>query len=134
MPSFVVGKVQLALNERELPVKGSRILILGVAYKRDIDDYRESPAFEIMELLEGLGARVSYHDPHIPVVGRTRHHAGKAGMQSVPLTVEGLARHDAVVIVTDHAAVDYAMVAAHAKLIIDTRGTYPKGQANVVRA
>ena len=134
MPSFVVGKLQLALNERELPVKGSRILILGVAYKRDIDDCRESPAFEIMELLEGLGARVSYHDPHIPVIGRTRHHADKAGMQSVALTVESVARHDAVVIVTDHAAVDYAIVAAHAKLIIDTRGRYPKGQANVVRA
>ncbi|HVN31943.1 MAG TPA: nucleotide sugar dehydrogenase [Thermoanaerobaculaceae bacterium] len=134
MPRYVVGKLQHALNERGRPVKGSRVLVLGVAYKKDIDDLRESPAFEIIELLEGLGSEVGYHDPHIPVIPRTRRHPDKAGLRSLPLGPEMLAAHDAVVIVTDHSLVDYEVVLRHAKLVVDTRGTLRRRAGNVVPA
>ncbi|MFZ5785891.1 MAG: nucleotide sugar dehydrogenase [Acidobacteriota bacterium] len=122
MPRYVVEKLQRALNDRGKPVKGSKILILGIAYKRDIDDDRESPAYEIMDLLEDLGAEIAYHDPHVPRIRPTRRHSGRAGMTSLPLTEATLAAHDAVVIVTDHRAVDYDLVARHAHLVVDTRG------------
>jgi UDP-N-acetyl-D-glucosamine dehydrogenase len=133
MPHYVVEKLQHALNERGKPVKGSKILVLGIAYKKDIDDSRESPAFEIIELLFELGASVSFHDPHIPVIPRTRRHAAMAGMRSTPLTAEALAEHDAAVIITDHRAVDYEMVSRHAQLVVDTRGVV-RGVQGVVRA
>ncbi|MEK7766060.1 MAG: nucleotide sugar dehydrogenase, partial [bacterium] len=103
MPRWVVDKVVGALNAAGLPVKGSRVLLLGMAYKKDIGDTRESPALEILELLAGLGAAVAYHDPHVPELPRTRHHAGRAGMRSVALTAEAVAGFQAVVVVTDHA-------------------------------
>ncbi len=134
MPHYVVEKLQRALNERGKAVKGSKVLIIGVAYKKDIDDDRESPAYEIMELLAGLGALVSYHDPHVAVIPPTRHHGGKAGMRSVDLTPEGLSACDAVVIVTDHSVVDYDAVLRHARLIVDTRGVLRGAAGNVVRA
>jgi UDP-N-acetyl-D-mannosaminuronate dehydrogenase len=133
MPRYVVEKLQHALNERAKPVKGSRVLILGIAYKRDIDDDRESPAYEILELLESLGAEVSYHDPHVPRIPPTRRHRSKAGLTSVPLTEATLKANDAVLIVTDHRAVDYGLVAQHAPLVIDTRGVF-KDRPGVVRA
>ena len=133
MPRYVLEKLQRALNDRGKAVRGSKVLILGVAYKRDIDDSRESPAFEIIELLEGLGATVSYHDPNIPILPRTRRHPDKAGTASVQLSAETLGAHDAVVIVTNHTAVDYGLVVRHAPLVVDTRGVF-REQAGVVKA
>jgi UDP-N-acetyl-D-glucosamine dehydrogenase len=116
MPAYVVEKVSLALNFDRKPVNGSKILVLGVAYKRDIDDVRESPALDVIRLLEEHGAVVAFHDPFIATVredGHTR--------EGVELTPELLAGSDAVVVVTDHRAVDYQLVMDHAALIVDTR-------------
>ncbi len=134
MPHYVVGKLQAALNDRGRAVKGSRVLVLGIAYKRDIDDPRESPAFEIIDLLLQLGAHVSYHDPHIPAAPRMRTWPKLPPMQSTPLTPATLAGCDAVLIVTDHRNVDYSLVAKHAPLVIDTRGLYRAPLPNVVKA
>ena len=119
MPEWVVGKLIDALNERGRSLKGSKILILGVAYKRNIDDVRESPALEIIETLLSKGAEVAYHDPHVPRLHKMRRH--DLPLSSAPLTEETLAGCDAVLIVTDHDAVDYGLVAARARLILDTR-------------
>jgi UDP-N-acetyl-D-glucosamine dehydrogenase len=116
MPAFVVEKVAHALNGERKPVNGSNVLVLGVAYKRDIEDVRESPALDVIRLLQGQGANVSFHDPHVPVVREDGHE-----MHGVPLTQKELAESDAVVIVTDHRAVDYQFVVDHARLIIDSR-------------
>ena len=134
MPEYVLEKMTLALNERRKAVRGSRVLVLGIAYKKDIDDPRESPAFEIIEGLHRLGAEVSYHDPHVPKAPRMRSWPDLPPMVSLPLTADALAAHDAVVIVTDHSAVDYALVAAHSPLVIDTRGIYRQPASNVVKA
>jgi UDP-N-acetyl-D-glucosamine dehydrogenase len=134
MPHYVIEKLQLALNERSKALRGSRVLILGLAYKKDIDDPRESPAFEIIELLLRLGAIVTYHDPHVPVAPRMRTWPDLPTMSSQPLSPAALAAQDAVVVVTDHSAVDYEAVARHASLIVDTRGIYRAKSANVVRA
>jgi len=134
MPHYVVEKLSLALNDRGRAMKGSRVLLLGLAYKKDIDDPRESPAFELMDLMLKLGARISYHDPHVPRAPQMRSWPGLPAMESKPLTPEVLAEQEAVVIVTDHTAVDYASVAEHAALIIDTRGVYRTPRANVVKA
>ena len=127
MPHFVVDKVQYALNDASKPVKGSHIHVLGVAYKKDIDDVRESPALDIMLLLKQRGARVTYSDPHVPCLK-----LDDLAMTSSP--VETAADADCVVIVTDHSAFDYGKLAASARLIVDTRNAL-KGTAaaNVVR-
>jgi UDP-N-acetyl-D-glucosamine dehydrogenase len=122
MPEYVVEKAMLALNERGKAMNGSKILVLGLAYKKNIADPRESPAFEILDRLLDLGASVNYHDPHIPVAPSMRRHPEFAGLASAPLTPEVLAEQDAVVLITDHDGVDYGMVAEHAALIVDTRG------------
>jgi UDP-N-acetyl-D-glucosamine dehydrogenase len=119
MPNYVLQRVAMALNDHGKPLKGSNICILGVAYKRDVDDPRESPAFTILEALEAKGAVVSYHDPLIPALPTMRHHTIK--LRSAPLTAEMLSAQDAVVIVTDHSAVDYEFVVSHSRLVIDTR-------------
>lgn len=134
MPEYVIHKLQGALNERRKAVKGSKVLVLGLAYKKDIDDPRESPAFEIVELLLGLGAEVSYHDPHVPKAPRMRSWPDLPEMESIALTPEAVRGYDAVVLVTDHTAVDYEMVAKEAQLIVDTRGVYRAPRANVVKA
>jgi UDP-N-acetyl-D-glucosamine dehydrogenase len=136
MPEWVVGKLQLALNDDGKAVRGARILVLGVAYKRDVDDTRESPALEILPRLLALGAEVSFHDPHVPVMPVTRHAPELAGQRSVALTPEVLAAADGVLIVTDHRAVDYDQVAQHARLVVDTRGVMRgrSGAARVVPA
>jgi len=119
MPNYVVQKLMSALNDRGTCLKGSKILVLGVAYKPNVDDDRESPAFVIMELIEHAGATIDYHDPYIPKLKKTRKfNFAKA---SVKLTPERLRKYDAVVIVTNHANVDYKAVEKHARLIIDTR-------------
>lgn len=134
MSHFVVNKLQLALNGRSRAVKGSRVLVLGIAYKKDIDDPRESPAFEIIERLLHLGAEVGYHDPHIPVAPRMRTWPKLPAMESLLLDAATLRAHDAVVLVTDHSAVDYDLVAREASLIVDTRGVYRAPRPNVVKA
>jgi UDP-N-acetyl-D-glucosamine dehydrogenase len=119
MPRHIVSRVGDALNESATAIKGSRICILGVAYKKDVDDARESPAFEIMDLLRARGAHVTYSDPFVATLPATRRHSLR--MNSSPLTAEFLAAQDAVVIVTDHSRFPYEFIAEHARLIVDTR-------------
>ncbi|MCS6913982.1 MAG: nucleotide sugar dehydrogenase [Myxococcales bacterium] len=114
MPQVVVERVRDALNDRKQAVNGSKILVLGVAYKKDIDDVRESPALDVIEMLQRLGAEVRFHDPHVPSL-----RLGEQRLYSVPM--ERLGDYDAVVILTDHSAVDYAKVVDHARLVVDTR-------------
>jgi UDP-N-acetyl-D-glucosamine dehydrogenase len=121
MPLFWVRKVAEALNEQGKAVKGATVLVLGVAYKRDIDDIRESPALDIIRLLEGQGARVAYSDPHVPCFSENGHE-----YRSVPLTQQSVGAADCVMIVTDHSDFDYRMVARHARLVVDTRNAMPK--------
>jgi len=134
MPEWVVAKLADALNEKGKSLKGSRVLILGVAYKRNIDDIRESPALEIIELLLSKGSDVSYHDPHVPKLHKMRRH--DLALESVALDQEALSRFDAAVIVTDHDTVDYPLVFSRAALIIDTRNIAGKRKLSgpVVRA
>jgi UDP-N-acetyl-D-glucosamine dehydrogenase len=134
MPQYVMECLQNGLNEREKSVKGSRVLVLGLAYKKDIDDPRESPSFELIELLLQRGARVDYHDPHLPMAPSMRSFPRLPPMKSVPLTPELLRTVDAVLIATDHSAVDYKMVLDHAPLIVDSRGVYREPHSNVVKA
>jgi UDP-N-acetyl-D-glucosamine dehydrogenase len=134
MPHYVVEKLQYALNERGKAIKGSRILVLGLAYKKDVDDARESPAFEIINALLRRGAVVSYHDPHVPRAPLTRAWPALASLSSETLTPALLGAQDAVVIVTDHSAVDYDLVLRHAPLIVDSRGVYRKPMPTVVKA
>ena len=103
-----------------LRLKNARILVLGLAYKPDVDDVRESPSFELIEHLEQLGADVDYHDPHVPATHKMRHH--DLQMRSIELTPEALAGYDCVVVATNHTAYDWQMVLDHAKLLVDTRG------------
>jgi UDP-N-acetyl-D-glucosamine dehydrogenase len=121
MPLFWVRKVAEALNGQGKAVRGALVLVLGIAYKRDIDDIRESPALDIIRLLEGQGARVSYSDPHVPVFAEDGHE-----FRSVALDSQTVAAADCVMIVTDHTAVDYHMIKRHAKLVVDTRNAMPK--------
>ena len=124
MPVFWVGKASEALNDAGKSVKGTSVLILGIAYKRDIEDMRESPALDIIRLLESRGANVSYHDPFVPQFEENGHRAF-----SVPLTAEALAAADLVVIVTDHSTIDYEAVRTHAKLVVDTRNALKRTRA-----
>jgi len=119
MPGRVVERVAEALNEFGKPLRGSKVCVLGVAYKRDVDDPRESPAFPIMEMLQQRGADVSYNDPHVPSLPQMRHHSIR--LDSQPLTPEFLAGQDCVLIVTDHSAYDCDWIVQHAKLVVDTR-------------
>jgi UDP-N-acetyl-D-glucosamine dehydrogenase len=123
MPAFVVGKVAESLNDVRKAVNGSRVLVLGVAYKRDVSDLRETPAFEIMRLLQIQGAQVLYHDPHCPVILDDGHTPlNGLPLFSMPLTPRTLAEVDCVVIVTDHSDIDYHEVAHHARIVVDSRG------------
>jgi UDP-N-acetyl-D-glucosamine dehydrogenase len=121
MPRYVVTKVMEALSDRGKPLKGAKVLIVGLAYKRNVDDPRESPSFELWDLLKERGAIVSYHDPFIPIAPRMRHHPDVAGTQSVPLNPEVLANVDAVLISTNHDGIDYTTLVQNSSLIIDTR-------------
>jgi UDP-N-acetyl-D-glucosamine dehydrogenase len=132
MPEYVVGKVTKALNDRFKSLKGSRLLVLGIAYKKNVDDMRESPAVEVMELLRAAGADVAYSDPHVPVFPKMREH--HFDLASVALTPQAVASYDAVVLTTDHAKFDYEMVRAHAQVIIDSRGVYRTAADNIVKA
>jgi UDP-N-acetyl-D-glucosamine dehydrogenase len=121
MPGYVVNRVAEALNEAGKPVKGSKVLVLGLAYKPDVDDDRESPSYILLDLLKQRGAEVAYYDPHVPVIRRTREHAQWAGTRSVAWTPEAVGQFDVVLISTNHKAVDYRQLAQWAGCIVDTR-------------
>jgi UDP-N-acetyl-D-glucosamine dehydrogenase len=120
MPYHVVATIAEALNQRQKSLKGSRVLLLGMAYKKDVDDVRESPALKIMELLTARGALVDYHDPYFPELFKMRHY-DFSGKRSIELSPQAIADYDCVVITTDHSAYDYPAIAAAAQLLIDTR-------------
>jgi UDP-N-acetyl-D-glucosamine dehydrogenase len=124
MPLFWVRKVTDRLNDLTKSVRGSNVLVVGVAYKKDIDDLRESPALDIIRLLHQQGARVSYHDPFIPALDEDGEH-----LESVPLTPQAVAASDCVIIVTDHSTLDYAMIRDQAPAIVDTRNAIRKPEA-----
>ncbi|MDQ3809662.1 MAG: nucleotide sugar dehydrogenase, partial [Chloroflexota bacterium] len=121
MPAFWVSKVQDALNAVGKPLKGSKVLVLGVAYKKDIDDLRESPALEVLDLLTRKGAEVSYHDPYCPEIRDDGHTPAGAVGRSIELTDDALRDADAVIVVTDHSNIDYDRVGRLAQVLIDTR-------------
>jgi UDP-N-acetyl-D-glucosamine dehydrogenase len=121
MPEYVVQRVAEALNTRKKPLNGSRILVLGLAYKPNVDDDRESPSYILMDLLTKRGARVDYHDPYVPVIRPSREHGHWAGTKSVPWTRKSIAAFDTVLISTAHASVNYRELAQWSKLIVDTR-------------
>lgn len=131
MPQYVVDKTVLALNAAGKALKGSKVLVLGIAYKRDIDDMRESPSLFVMQLLRDWGADVSYSDPNVPVFPHMRDH--DFALSSVALTPENLDEFDAVLLLTDHSAFDYAMIHKHASILVDTRGKF-RGLPGIVRA
>jgi UDP-N-acetyl-D-glucosamine dehydrogenase len=136
IPHYVVERITTALNDKGKPVRGSRILILGVAYKKDVDDVRESPALEIMELLEDKGATLSYSDPYIPRLHKMRKH-DFSHMSSVPLNEDLLKKCDAVLITTDHTGIDYQWLVTNSALVVDTRNAtreVRQGRDKVVRA
>jgi UDP-N-acetyl-D-glucosamine dehydrogenase len=135
MPRYVVTRLMETLNDRGRSLKGSKVLVLGLAYKKDIDDVRESPSLELIELLKHYGAKVDYNDPHVPCTHKMREHDLK--MTSVPLTPARLRSYDAVVISTDHSSYDYQAIVGHAKLVIDTRNAtknVKKGREKIVKA
>ncbi len=132
MPSYVLGKLTSALNDLGKPIRDAKVLVLGVAYKKNVDDMRESPSVKLMELIEMNGGVVSYSDPHVPVFPKMRDH--HFDLMSVALTAETLAKVDAVVIATDHAKFDYDLIREHSPLVIDSRGRYRQGAANIVKA
>jgi UDP-N-acetyl-D-glucosamine dehydrogenase len=134
MPAYVVSRLERGLNARGKPVRGSRVLVLGIAYKKNVSDPRESPAFEVLHQLLGLGAVIAYHDPHVPAAPRMRSWPTLPELCSQPLTAELLRAQDAVIVITNHDAVDYALVAEHAALVVDTRGVYREARANVLKA
>jgi len=132
MPAFVVSRVMEAFSRRGRGLCGARVLIVGLAYKKNVDDARESPAYKLWELLEEQGAEVSYHDPWIPVVPKSREYARYAGRLSTP--IERASEFDAVLIATDHDAIDWGRLLQDARLIVDTRGVYRQPHEKVVKA
>ena len=132
MPDWVVAKVASALNTRKKAINGSRVLVLGIAYKKNVDDMRESPSVFLMEKLRDLGAEVAYSDPHVPVFPLMREH--HFDLASTELTAQTLASFDCVLLATDHDKFDYAMIKANAKLIVDTRGKFLEPADHIVRA
>lgn len=132
MPEYVIQKLAGALNGQQKAIKGSRVLVLGIAYKKNVDDMRESPCVMMMERLRDLGADVSYSDPHIAVFPKMREH--RFDLSSVPLTPESLQSFDCVLLATDHDRFDYELIKANSKIIVDSRGRYLESAANIVKA
>jgi len=132
MPDYVIGKVGAALNLRKKSINGSRVLVLGIAYKKNVDDMRESPSVILMEKLRDLGALVAYSDPHVPVFPKLREH--NFDLASQPFNAAALAEYDCVVLATDHDKFDYALLKSSAQLIVDTRGKYLEPAEHIVKA
>jgi UDP-N-acetyl-D-glucosamine dehydrogenase len=133
MPDYVISKVTDALNRQRKSVNGSSILILGIAYKKNVDDMRESPSVILMEKLQALGADISYNDPYVPVFPKLRDHA-HFDLSSVELSGESLKGYDCVLLATDHDEYDYSLILKNAQLIVDTRGRYLEPASNVVKS
>lgn len=132
MPEWVITKVMDALNDRHKTIKGSRILILGIAYKKNVDDMRESPSVELMEKLKLKGAEIHYADPHVPFFPKMReHHFNLASIDVMPDTLK---TYDCVIIATNHDAFDYDLIRQHSNLIVDTRGVYRESFPSLVKA
>ncbi len=119
MPQYVITRVMQALNDHHKPLKGSKVLVLGLAYKKYVDDLRASPAIALIEMLRDRGAKVDYNDPHIPRTHRQREHDLK--MKSKPITAAALKKYDCVLVATDHSSYDYDFICQHAPLVVDTR-------------
>ncbi|MEF2554542.1 nucleotide sugar dehydrogenase [Aurantimonas sp. A2-1-M11] len=138
MPKYVISKLENALDSTQKTSLGSaRVLILGLAYKKNVSDIRESPSFKLMDLLENRGTHVDYHDPHAQVIPPTREHSKFQGRHSVELTPESIAGYHAILIATDHEAVDYRLISEHAKLVVDTRNVMEKqglATSNVIKS
>ena len=132
MPHHVVDKVTDALNSHGKAVRGSNILVLGISYKRDIDDMRESPALDVMAVLEQKGAQLSYHDPYVPSLA-AKDWPGGRDLYSAALTPQALAASDCVVIVTDHKVLDYGAIVRHAKLLVDSRNAIKTAHPHVFK-
>lgn len=132
MPQWVMQKIGEALNDRGRSVKGSSVLVLGIAYKKNVDDMRESPAVVLMELLRAKGAAVSYADPWVPTFPKMREH--HFDLRSIDLTPQSVGSYDLVLVATNHDVFDYSMIKSHAQLIVDTRGVYLEHADNIVRA
>jgi UDP-N-acetyl-D-glucosamine dehydrogenase len=126
MPAYVVSRVAEVLNSKEKPVRGSRILIMGLAYKANVDDMRESPSFKLMDLLTAQGAKVDYYDPHIPVIGPTREHAEWTGTRSIAWNEQTVSSYDVVLIATHHSRFNLEEAASWARVIVDTRNSMTK--------
>jgi UDP-N-acetyl-D-glucosamine dehydrogenase len=134
MPAWVIDKLETALDSRGKSLSGSRILVLGLSYKPDIGDPRESPSFELLSELLSRGAEVAYHDPHVPTAPPMRSWPDLPPLQSLPLTEESLKSQDAVIVATAHRAIDYQLVREHASCIVDTRGIFRESDSKIVRA
>jgi UDP-N-acetyl-D-glucosamine dehydrogenase len=132
MPDWVIGKLMDALNDRGKALNGSKILVLGIAYKKNVDDMRESPSVELMEKLQKKGAKIDYSDPHVPVFPKMREH--HFDLSSVNLTAVTLASFDCVLIATNHDLFDYDLIKKHSNLIVDTRGVYRQAFETLIRA
>lgn len=132
MPRWVISKTMDALNDREKSLKGAKILVLGIAYKKDVDDMRESPSVELMQLLEAKGAIVEYTDPHVPIFPKMREY--HFDLESINPTPEKIAEYDVLLLATNHSKFDYAMFKENAQLIIDTRGIYFEPAQNIIKA
>jgi UDP-N-acetyl-D-glucosamine dehydrogenase len=133
MPDYVVGKLATALNDAGKTVRSSRVLVLGIAYKKNVGDMRESPSVVLMERLEDMGAVVTYHDPHVPVFPKMRDHR-HFDLASVTLDAATLAAADVVLLATDHDGFDYDLIANSSALIVDTRGRYRTPRPNIIKA
>jgi len=138
MPRYVVDRVEESLDARlSLPLSQSSILVVGVAYKKNVSDVRESPALKIIELLEHRVADIAFHDPHVALIPNTRNHPSLAGKKCIDLSRDSIAAYDAAIIVTDHDKIDYGLLANHSRLIIDTRNVMQRSgivSGNVVKA
>jgi UDP-N-acetyl-D-glucosamine dehydrogenase len=132
MPEWVISKLMTALNQRRKPLHGSKVLVLGVAYKKNVDDMRESPSLKLIELLLEAGAEVSYADPFVPRIPKVRSY--DLDMEAVELTADKISEQDALLLATNHDDFDYNALLEHAQLLIDTRGCYPAGTPKVVKA
>lgn len=132
MPEYVVNKLMDGLNQHGKALKGSKVLVLGIAYKKNVDDMRESPSVEIMELIEAKGADVAYSDPHVPVFPKMREH--NFDLSSVALTPASVAEFDAIVLATDHDKFDYSLIKENAQLLVDTRGKYRAPADHIIKA
>jgi UDP-N-acetyl-D-glucosamine dehydrogenase len=137
MPQLVVDALTNALKSNGVALNDADILVMGIAYKKNVDDLRESPALRIMEILQDSGARISYHDPYIPEIMPTREHANLQGMKSVKFDQPTISKFDAVLITTDHSNVDYASLVSWSRTVIDTRNAtknLKRGAARIIAA